>query len=192
MAHARGSLLAAAERRLNRRRVPECMTPDEIKKDLRSLEHKIVLAQDEIKKKQDRITLLKAEQARRNIDMSDPADNNGYRSSHPGPCSGQKFQQLLNRLHSITQRLLLCAFWAVLTFADVEKLAKLILENETTTFLLDFCMHACTAIPLLWARKPPTPSQAAPPPAQQLAARKSLISPSNETTVVAFSGKLKL
>ncbi|KAK6835888.1 hypothetical protein RU639_002078 [Aspergillus parasiticus] len=103
-----------------------------------------------------------------------------------------QFQQLLNRLHSITQRLLLCAFWAVLTFADVEKLAKLILENETTTFLLDFCMHACTAIPLLWARKPPTPSQAAPPPAQQLAARKSLISPSNETTVVAFSGKLKL
>ncbi|KAE8333364.1 hypothetical protein BDV39DRAFT_199090 [Aspergillus sergii] len=191
MARARGSLLAAAERRANRRRAPEFLTNDEIHKDIRNLEHEIVLAQDDIKKKQDRITLLKAEQARRNVDMSDPADST--MDIDPPALAHAPCQQLLDHLRLITQRLVTCAFWAVLTFADVAKLAKLILELETTTFLLDFCMHACTAIPLLWARKPPTPpSQAAPPPAQQIAARKSLISPSNETTVVAFSGKLKL
>ncbi|KAE8316640.1 hypothetical protein BDV41DRAFT_573535 [Aspergillus transmontanensis] len=162
MARARGSLLAAAERRLNRRRVPECMTTDEIKKDLRSLEHKIVLAQDEIKKKQDRITLLKAEQAQRNIDMSVPAYNTmdidpptpahtRVRRSDTlvGPMPQDKYfndisfhyQQLLDRLRLITQRLVPCAFWAVLTFTDVEKLAKLILELEITAFLPDFCMH---------------------------------------------------
>ncbi|KAB8272018.1 hypothetical protein BDV30DRAFT_239985 [Aspergillus minisclerotigenes] len=146
MARARGSLLAAAERRLNGRRLPEFMISDEIKKDLRSLEHKIVLAQDEIKKKEDRISLLRAEQARRNIDMSDPADNT---LDIDPPTSAHARVRRLG-----TFRLLPCAFWAVLTFADVEKLEKLILELGTTTFLLDFCLHACTAIQLLWPRKP--------------------------------------
>ncbi|KAE8371979.1 hypothetical protein BDV26DRAFT_298290 [Aspergillus bertholletiae] len=66
-------------------------------------------------------------------------------------------QQLLDRLHQIIQRAVPRAFWAVLIFSDIEMLEKFICECEKSTFLLDFCMHACAAIPLLWAQKPPRP-----------------------------------
>ncbi|KAE8422477.1 hypothetical protein BDV36DRAFT_223018 [Aspergillus pseudocaelatus] len=71
-----------------------------------------------------------------------------------------------------------CAFWAVLTFADVEALRKSILECEKSTFLLGFCMHACMH------RDPVTLGTES--------TRKALISPSNETTRVDLSRKRKI
>ncbi|KAE8319790.1 hypothetical protein BDV41DRAFT_169821 [Aspergillus transmontanensis] len=47
------------------------------------------------------------------------------------------------------------SFWAVLMMSDIELLEKLVVEAEKSPYLVKFCQHACTAIPLTWKQKEP-------------------------------------
>ncbi|KAL4888835.1 hypothetical protein BDV59DRAFT_187873 [Aspergillus ambiguus] len=65
----------------------------------------------------------------------------------------QQRKELLDRLHAIIGRPVPRVFWAVIVFSDLNKLEQFIVEVEKSSYLLDFCMHACAAISLLWAQK---------------------------------------
>ncbi|KAE8339790.1 hypothetical protein BDV24DRAFT_72740 [Aspergillus arachidicola] len=51
------------------------------------------------------------------------------------------------------------SFWAVLMMADIELLENLVVEAEKSPYLVEFCQHACTAIPLTWKQKEPVNRQ---------------------------------
>lgn len=48
-------------------------------------------------------------------------------------------------------------FWAVLLFADVSKLETFVNEAAKSTCFIEFVMHACAAMPLVWKQKAPQP-----------------------------------
>ncbi|KAL5363213.1 hypothetical protein BJX96DRAFT_167297 [Aspergillus floccosus] len=79
-----------------------------------------------------------------------------------GPPSDENFNEmsnermeLLEKFHTLLQKPVPRAFWAVLMFADIPMVKKLLDESEKSRYLLEFCMHACTALPLIWKQKEP-------------------------------------
>ncbi|KAE8374597.1 hypothetical protein BDV26DRAFT_284128 [Aspergillus bertholletiae] len=51
------------------------------------------------------------------------------------------------------------SLWAVLMLSDLSMLEKFVIEAEKSPYLMKFCEHACTAIPLVWKQKEPIPRQ---------------------------------
>lgn len=67
-------------------------------------------------------------------------------------------RELLKRLDDILgHRPVPTPFWAVLLFADVPKLETFVNEAAKSTYFIEFVMHACAALPLVWKQKAPQP-----------------------------------
>ena len=67
-------------------------------------------------------------------------------------------RDLLKRLDDILgHRPVPTPFWAVLLFADVSKLETFVDEAAKSTYFIEFVMHACAAMPLVWKQKAPQP-----------------------------------
>ncbi|CEL02822.1 hypothetical protein ASPCAL03985 [Aspergillus calidoustus] len=58
---------------------------------------------------------------------------------------------LLGRLNTVlNNRPVPASFWAALLLSDMEMLEKMVIGAEKSTFLLEFFIHGCMALPLLW------------------------------------------
>lgn len=67
-------------------------------------------------------------------------------------------RELLKRLDEIMgHRPVPTPFWAVLVLSDIPMLERFVEETAKSTYMLEFCMHACSAIPLVWRQKAPEP-----------------------------------
>ncbi|OJJ42405.1 hypothetical protein ASPZODRAFT_36938, partial [Penicilliopsis zonata CBS 506.65] len=65
-------------------------------------------------------------------------------------------QALLDKLNSLLGgEPVPTPFWAVLIFSDIAMLEILVGEAEKSTFFLQFTMHACAALPLVWQQRLP-------------------------------------
>ena len=67
-------------------------------------------------------------------------------------------RDLLKRLDDILgHRPVPTPFWAVLLFADVSKLETFVDEAAKSTYFIEFVMHTCAEMPLVWKQKAPQP-----------------------------------
>ncbi|GKZ50246.1 hypothetical protein AbraIFM66951_003241 [Aspergillus brasiliensis] len=64
--------------------------------------------------------------------------------------------KLLNRMDNLlNHKLVPTAFWAVQVYSDLTQLTIFVTETEKSSYLLEFCMHACSALGLAWRQKEP-------------------------------------
>ncbi|KAL2849497.1 hypothetical protein BJY01DRAFT_245938 [Aspergillus pseudoustus] len=63
----------------------------------------------------------------------------------------QRRTYLIGRLNTVLDnRRVPASFWAALILSDLEMLEKLVIGAERSTFMLEFCIHGCMALPLIW------------------------------------------
>ncbi|GLA50868.1 hypothetical protein AnigIFM63604_007187 [Aspergillus niger] len=89
------------------------------------------------------------------MDLSPPGNPKEHNPEDYNELSEERIK-LLNRMDALlNHKQVPTAFWAVLVYSDLTELTTLVTESEKSSYLLEFCMHACSVLGLTWRQKEP-------------------------------------